>query len=59
MNVPISNNNVLSGHRQEGCTPHPLFMPDSLMPSYSDTQKPMMKNICFPTFLNLSKVMEL
>lgn len=47
------------GPKLEGCAPHPLLMPYSLMPSYSDTQKPLMKNICFPTFLTLVEVMDL
>lgn len=43
----------------EGCTPHPLLMLYSPMPTYSDTQKLLMKNICVPTFLTLLKVMDL
>lgn len=47
------------GPKLEWCAPHPLLMAYSLMPSNSDTQKPLMKNICFPTFLTLVKVMDL
>lgn len=59
INPPISSTSALSGQTLEGSAPHPLLLPNSLMPSYRDTQKPLMKNICFPTFLTLSKVMDL